>query len=360
MKFGIGRFSTVVMVAALAVTLGCGGSSKPSTSPTPGVSGVHSAYVANSASASISEYAVDDKGVLHEITGSPFTVSGNPTKLVMTPDGNFLYATDTAKNMIYEMSINSTTGVLTSIGSQASGTTPSAVAIDPKGKFLYVGNSGSNSFSVYAIGSDGKLTETAFSPVTVNGPVEGVNISPKGTYLFASVPSTSSIYEYTLDATTGTPTISSGSPMTVGTAPRFVAVSPNETFAIVLESGGTVNRLDIGSGGTLTLAANSPFTAGATPIQAIVDSTNSYVYVLSGTADAVVTIGFQTTGVPYQVGTVGVGKLPSQMAISGTYLYVANSSDNTVTEFSQSAGVATALSPTTVTTGTTPTSIAVR
>jgi len=362
MNFRSMHLALILALAAISGAVGCGGGTSTAKSPTPGVSGVHSAYVANSAAGTISEYAIDTSGVLHEITGSsPFKLASNPTKLIMTPDGNFLYAIDPSKNTIYSMSINSSTGVLTLVNTQTSGATPAALAIDPKSKFLYVGNGGANNISVYSIGSDGKLTETAFSPVAVNGPVQGVTTSAKGTYLFASVPSTGVIYQFAMDASTGALTAKAGSPMAVGTSPTYVAVSPDESFAIVLGADSALNRLNIDpTTGALTVANFSPFIGGTQPLVAFVDSSNLYVYILNRTSNSVTTVAFQTNGAPYQLSKAGTGTNPTWMAVSGAYLYVTNQDANSVTGYSVAAGVLTLASTGSVATGTTPTSIAVR
>jgi 6-phosphogluconolactonase (cycloisomerase 2 family) len=355
-------FNRTFVAFLLATTLGaiaCGGGSGKADSPTPGVSGVHSAYVANAGSGDISEYAIDDKGVLHIINGSPMAISANATALTMTPDGNFLYAMDPVKKVIVELSINSSSGVLTSVGTQTTASTPSSMAMDSKGKFLYVGNS-ANSLSIFAIGSDGKLTETSFSPVALNGPVQSVTVSPKGTYLFASVPSTGVFYEFSLDATSGMPTQVAGSPVAIGN-PKFVAVAPNEAYAIVIDQSGLINRLEIVPGtGALAVAAFSPFNAGVAPDAAVIDSTSTYVYVITGLGKAIATLSFQTNGAPFQVTNTIIGNSPAGMALSSTFMYAVAAGDNTISEFSVAAGLPTAISPVTLATGTTPSALVVR
>ena len=54
--------------------------------------------------------------------------------------------------------INTSTGVLSAVGSYAAGETD-GIAVDPTGKFLYAANNGSNNISAYAINpSSGALT----------------------------------------------------------------------------------------------------------------------------------------------------------------------------------------------------------
>jgi hypothetical protein len=361
MNFRFNRMMVAFLVVATLGVVACGGGNGTASSPTPGVSGVHSAYIANSGSADISEYAIDDKGVLHIIAGSPFAISANATALTMTPDGNFLYAMDPVKYVIVEMSINSSSGLLTSVGTVTTSSTPSSLAVDSKGKFLYVGNTAANTISVYAIGTDGKLTEATYSPVTVNGPVQSLTVSAKGTYLFASVPSTGVIYEFSLDATTGAPTQFAGSPIAIGVNPKFVAVAPSEAYAIVIDQSGLINRVNITAGtGALSVAAFSPFNAGFAPDSALIDSTNTYVNFVSGIGRSITTVSFQTNGAPFQVTSTTVGTNAKGMALSSTFMYAIAAGDNTVSEYSVTTGVPTAISPVTLATGTTPSAIVVR
>ena len=361
MNLSLNRMIVAFLVVATLGAVACGGGNGTASSPTPGVSGVHSAYVANAGSGNISEYAIDDKGVLHIIAGSPMSISANATALTMTPDGNFLYALDPVKNVIVELSINSSSGLLTSIGTLTTTSTPSSMAVDPKGKFLYVGNTAASTISVFSIGSDGKLTETAFSPVAVNGPVQSVTISAKGTYMFASVPSTGVFYEFSLDATSGAPTQITGSPIALGTSPKFVAVAPNEAFAIVIDQSGLVNRVEITAGtGALAVATFSPFTAGTSPDSAVVDSTNTYIYFINEIGRTITTLSFQSNGAPFQVTNTIIGTNPSGMALSSTFMYAVAAGDNTVSEYLVTAGLPTAISPVTLPTGTTPSAIVVR
>jgi YVTN family beta-propeller protein len=56
-------------------------------------------------------------------------------------------------------SIDGATGALTPMGTVATGTYPTSIAVHPSGKFAYVTNSGSNDVSTYSIdGATGVLT----------------------------------------------------------------------------------------------------------------------------------------------------------------------------------------------------------
>jgi 6-phosphogluconolactonase (cycloisomerase 2 family) len=64
---------------------------------------------------------------------------------------------------ISQFKIDSTTGALTVFTSstQAAGTNPGFIVIDPDGKFVFVGNIGASSVSVLSINSDGSLAVSA-------------------------------------------------------------------------------------------------------------------------------------------------------------------------------------------------------
>jgi YVTN family beta-propeller protein len=71
--------------------------------------------------------------------------------VAVDPSGKFAYVTNSGSNDVSMYTINATTGVLTSGGTIAAGSTPTSIAIHPSGKFAYVTNAGSNDVSMYKI-----------------------------------------------------------------------------------------------------------------------------------------------------------------------------------------------------------------
>jgi hypothetical protein len=87
------------------------------------------------------------------VQGAVCSVPGNNP-----PVGEYLYATDSINNVVYEYQVTPSTGVLTNPPSQtavnhfATGSVPSGVAIDPCYRFAYVSDQGpSNNVSAYTI-----------------------------------------------------------------------------------------------------------------------------------------------------------------------------------------------------------------
>ncbi len=68
------------------------------------------------------------------------------------PTPAFVYAANNGSNNVSAFSVTPSTGALAPVtGSPyAAGTSPAAIAADPRGKFVYVANVGSNNVSAYA------------------------------------------------------------------------------------------------------------------------------------------------------------------------------------------------------------------
>lgn len=170
----------------------------------------------------ISVFSIGPNAALTEVAGSPFTLPGStvpppsfvgvavtrtafpgPPAACFTqapPSNEYLYAVDNAGNQVVAFSVSSggALGLLpgaTSILSFPTGTRPSAVAVDPCNRFLYVTNNGSNNVSGFAICSkigqfgcvadDFSLLSAPNSPFPVPGsePV-ALAVDPFGHFLF--------------------------------------------------------------------------------------------------------------------------------------------------------------------------------
>src|SRR5205085_5276504 len=79
-------------------------------------------------------------GALTQISGSPFTAGANPNSVAVDPSGEFAYVANSASTSISGYTITPSTGALTAIaGSPFSapvGSLPRAVTVHPNGKFL--------------------------------------------------------------------------------------------------------------------------------------------------------------------------------------------------------------------------------
>lgn len=111
---------------------------------------------------SISSYTINANGTIIAISQSLHTFGDGNCWNVITPNGKFVYADNSATSSIAGFSVGSN-GALTPIGgtivaSYPAGTTNLEVVVSGDGKYLYTLNSGAGSVGVYSINSNGTLS----------------------------------------------------------------------------------------------------------------------------------------------------------------------------------------------------------
>ena len=203
------------------------------------------------------------------------------------------------------------------------------MAVDPTGRFAYVANFGDNPGS---------------------GGTQGTTVS-----------------QYLIDATTGV--LTPNGTATTGLNPYSIAIDPTGKYAYVTNQGAdTVSQFTINANGTLS-ALGTPVPTGSIPYQITIDPTGKYVYVANlatgGTAGGVSQYTISGTGelvpmsVPLVTTTTAVNGLGGAIGVAvnpaGTYAYVTNLFDQTITRFSiGGTGALTPVVETAQTTGVTP------
>jgi 6-phosphogluconolactonase len=179
-------------------------------------------YVLNANLASVFAYTVKS-GVLQPVAGLPVQVGNGPLGLTVDPAETFVYVANSTDNTVSVLSINSTTGALTLLGSFSTATTPTSVVV--LGSFLYVGNLGSSNISAFSVTpTTGVLTQITNSPFSaVSAPLFEV-IDPNNLFLYVGSQSARSISAFSIDASTGALTVTSQSAST-GVSPSSMSVS---------------------------------------------------------------------------------------------------------------------------------------
>ncbi|MDH4084737.1 MAG: lactonase family protein [Nitrospira sp.] len=204
-------------------------------------------YVANSTSSTITTFQVESSGLLTQVpqagpgTNPISTNVAGPTALAMSPNGQFLYVTNSASNTVTAFRVE-TSGLLTLIPPTGStpnpvstgGTTPNSIAVVRNGVHLYIANGG-GTVSAFTIGSNGLLALVPASgtvqnptPTLVAGSTPtALTISQDGQFLYvANSGGTVSAYTIASDSGTLIPlTQLLGNPFRTGTNPSAIAVS---------------------------------------------------------------------------------------------------------------------------------------
>jgi 6-phosphogluconolactonase (cycloisomerase 2 family) len=110
----------------------------------------------------ISSYSIPANGVVSTISASVPTLGAAACWHVITPDGRFVYTSNSASSTISGFAIGDD-WTLTPVSGTVVGTNPAGsvnldVAVSADGKFLYTLDSGTGTISVFGINQDGTLT----------------------------------------------------------------------------------------------------------------------------------------------------------------------------------------------------------
>jgi 6-phosphogluconolactonase len=325
--------------------------------------------------------------------GQTGTSSNNSTSTPASPScvksirPSFAYVLNSSDATISMYSGDSCTGALTPTNPATiptgvdNGFNAESLAIDPKGRFLYVANLGSNAsdtatISMFTINpSTGLLTATAPSQVPTGFFPQGIAASSN--FVYTANSDDNSVSMFTINSSSGSLAPLSPSEMLVPplftsrsseSSPNFVTVSPSGAFLYVTdEDNGSISSFSINSEtGTLTATTPAGVLSGPIPWRLTFNPSGTFAYAPDEDLGNV-----WMYSVDAETGTltqnpkilVPAGNQPSYMAVhpSGKFAYVVNRYDGTVSMYTINANTGTLVpnAPATVQAGSWPYSIAV-
>jgi len=216
------------------------------------------------ANGQVRAYSMSSTGVLSEISGSPYAVGAEPKQLSIDPTGQYLYVANqtiaAGNGTVSAFSINSVTGQLTSLGAAvAAGSNPQSVAIEPSGRFAYVGNRGAANdetlLTRYNIALNGTISSPGNSS-TIMGPAD-LAVDPLGRFAYVAGAGLPGLAAHEITSSDGT--LSSAVTTSTTPTPACIEIDPSGRFAYV----GYENDLNISvytinsSNGTLSAASTT-------------------------------------------------------------------------------------------------------
>jgi 6-phosphogluconolactonase (cycloisomerase 2 family) len=139
-------------------------------------------YVTDSVRGDVLGYTVGSTGALTTLSGSPYPAGNDPTGVVVDPTYAYAYVTNETDATVTAYSM--TSGVLTRVGSYATGLQPVALGIDPStNHFLFTVNFLDNTVSDFELSATaGTLLDAQFSPFGTSAqPVAAAAIPHNGT-----------------------------------------------------------------------------------------------------------------------------------------------------------------------------------
>lgn len=266
------------------------------------------AYVANIDSDTVSMIDIPTSLLVNTIP-----VGSGPWGVAVSPDQTQVYVSNNHGNNVSVINTASST-VVTTIPVQMS---PFGVAFTPDGSAAYVVNGSSNSVSV--IGTD---SQTVVATVPVQSSPVGVAMALTSDGTFAYVTNSAS-NTVSVIAVGSTPAVVHT--ITVGSGPRWVAVSPNSSLAYVENAGS--NNVSVISVASNTVTATIP--VGTSPFGAAFTPDSSMAYVVNSASNTVSEIDTASNTV---VATVTGLNNPVHVALTGdgASAYVTNLNANDV------------------------------
>jgi 6-phosphogluconolactonase (cycloisomerase 2 family) len=203
---------------------------------------------------------------------SVVALGNNPAGVAIPATGGFVYVIDqespltsAAHGVLLSFQQNTTTGALTAIpGSYfngvAAGTTPSAIAEDPSGHFIYVTDEATNQlygYTVNATPTPGTPMAQLNSPFTTGLYPLSVKVDPRGTFVYVANFSSSTIGTYVINTATGALS-GAGNNQATATGPNCLTIDP--AVGIYLY---TTNQTD----NSISAEQLNPHTGALTPVQ---------------------------------------------------------------------------------------------
>ena len=301
------RLAAILGLGSAVLMTGCSDSFFSAVNNNPLPTGTSYVYVTNSTGTggSFSAYSLAS-GVLTQLSGSPYTLAAVPTSIVVAPNNKFLFVGTSTGVFLYTINSDGTltagnSGTVIYIGQDTS-TTVQSMAVDSTSSWLIIANQGS-----------AQLDALSIAPTT-------------------GIPSSSVSSPAKLSAAT---------PLQVAISPGnknvFVALGANGTEALTFSSG---SGTPWGSTGTTVSVAKTNGSDNAVAV----DSTSSYVFVTENATNQLrvfpITSFSKSSETDY-----ATGQAPSSVLadLSGSYVYVGNATDNTISAYSLSAGALTVL-----------------
>jgi YVTN family beta-propeller protein len=287
------------------------------------------------------------------IAGASGTVSGaDVTTIAVTcPHARFVYGVDLAGNTIFAYAVEAGTGRLHPAGIQSTGLAPQGIVIDAIGRHAYTANN-DGTVSQFALGDDGTITPLSPPSVAAGSTPSAIAIDPANRHVYVTNLLGKTISQYAV-APDGR--LSALTPATVacGQNPSGIVIDPTGRYAYVTNNiDNNVSQYAIDPSGALVALPTPTVTVGSHPLGIAIDQAGHvYVANFSGGTISQLAIGADGSLTPLNPSTVPAGSSPTSIAIdpTGRFVYATNFVDGTVSQYSVAAsGALTAIAAPTV------------
>jgi len=351
LRHGFLNLMLILLSAACSSGGDDGGGSTTNNPPAGGAGGNQFAYVVNFAANNVQAFTSDGNGNF-TMVGQPITTGVNPHNVNVDKAGRFVYISNVGSNFVSGFKINSADGSLTPINaapgspvtdaSDPTNNSPYWSVFDTTGQFLYVIAGGTPILKSYSIDStSGVLTQIGSTgPLGQCSTGHSVTISPNNKFLYVGCRFNGVVYSFSRNTQTGALTNLGATNVIQNGAPGVsfsVVVDPTSSFLFVgVTDGVTVFNIDPNSG---NISGQKLFVAGNTPHSVALDG-NGHLYTANLNDSTVSAFSIsggtltQLAGSPF-----ATGGEPNTVAVhpDGMVLFTADQTTNTVTRFTLNA-----------------------
>jgi DNA-binding beta-propeller fold protein YncE len=238
-----------------------------------------------------SAYTLDLAGNLG--TGSVFG-SGAAGGGVLVDSSSWAFSADSANNLAYTyqptsfgqwqvLAYNTGTSLVTGF---ATGSGPGPMATDPVGRYVFVGNQGDNTISVFQHFSSPELM--GGSPYAVGAMPIALAVDRSGMYLYV-ICGDNTLKAYSIDTSNGA-SLTKVSSLTLGSTPTGVATEPSGRYVFVSDATG-VEAFSANAGALLALAP-APAAAVTNALGVYAEPSGKFLYVTANGSPLGAVYGF--------------------------------------------------------------------
>ncbi len=238
--------------------------------------------VTNNLTDDVSVFSIDASSGALSLVGSPVFANASPTEILITPSGKFVYVTNPGLGMVTAFTFSN--GVLQQMPTSPvlSGAGAFGLAVDGSGRFLYVANPSAPNPSLNTTGNisgfdidpnTGALTQMLGSPFTsgtstVSSGPSALTLDPFGRFIYATAAGSSySIWCFMITPTNGQLVPVTNSPFSLAAGGLFALIDPSGNYFYTgTQSGNGIAGYTYNSStGAPTAISGSPFSTGTPP-----------------------------------------------------------------------------------------------
>lgn len=243
--------------------------------------------VTNNLTDNISVFGIKAAGAL-SLIGSPVPANPNPTEIRFTHSGKFVYVTNPGTGTVTGFSFDVNNGLLTQITTVVSGSGADGLALDASDQYLYVANVSANNpqypnvtgnISGFSIDAGGGLTPLIGSPyVPTTGSSSGpsaIAVDPTGRFVYAvTAGSSASIWCFSITPTDGELVQVANSPFNLAGGGLFLLFeSPGNFFYTGNNNPAGIDGYTYNTtSGQPTAVSGSPFSTGTVPGKMVISN----------------------------------------------------------------------------------------